>query len=41
MDFDGNIYVADTGNHCIRRINEVKRIETQLVNGIPLERVQI
>lgn len=32
-DEDGNIYVADTGNHCIRRITGDKLVETVL--GVP------
>lgn len=32
-DSDGNIYVADRGNHCIRRITPDKMVETVL--GVP------
>ncbi|RNC63823.1 IPT/TIG domain-containing protein [Proteiniphilum sp. X52] len=32
-DADGNIYIADTGNHCIRRITPEKMVETVL--GMP------
>lgn len=32
-DADGNIYVADAGNHCIRRITPQKLVETVL--GVP------
>ena len=37
MDFDGdgNLYFADTGNHCVRRVTSSGQIQTVVGTGIP------
>jgi hypothetical protein len=33
FDFEGNLYIADTGNHCIRKVTPENMVETVL--GVP------